>query len=198
MTAKRPAATVLEADQVRLEPLTPAHVPALFEELDGEAEVFRWLPVPLPPDEAALAALAANLLATPDAQPFAVVLRATGRPVGWTSYLEIVPEHERLEIGWTWYARRHWRSAVNTESKLLLMSHAFDDLGYGRVQWKTDILNTRSQRAIERLGATREGVLRRHRPRPDGTWRDSVVYSLLAPDWPATRAALTAHLQAHS
>jgi RimJ/RimL family protein N-acetyltransferase len=107
----------------------------------------------------------------------------------------MAPQDERLEIGWTWYARAHWRSAVNTEAKLLLLTHAFEDLGMGRVQLKTDHLNTRSQQAIARLGATREGVLRRHRRRADGSWRDSVYFSLLAEEWPAAKARLTERLE---
>lgn len=108
--------------------------------------------------------------------------------------MDIDVVNERLEIGSTWYGRAHWRSAVNTETKLLLITHAFEELGMGRVQLKTDHLNVRSQEAIARLGARREGVLRRHRRRPDGTWRDTVYFSLLADEWPEARARLEARL----
>jgi RimJ/RimL family protein N-acetyltransferase len=129
-----------------------------------------------------------------DALAFAAVDQLTGGAIGWTAFHEISTADERLEIGWTWYGRAHWRTAVNTECKLLLMTHAFEDLGMGRVQWRTDILNTRSQQAIARLGAQREGVFRRHRRRPDGTWRDSVFYSLLIDEWPDAKRRLTARL----
>lgn len=115
---------------------------------------------------------------------------------GWTSYLDIVPAHERIEIGGTAYGLAWQRTAVNTECKLLLLGHAFDDLGYGRVALKTDGSNERSLRAIERLGAVREGVLRRHRRRPDGTWRDTVYYSIRREEWPAVRDRLVARLRA--
>lgn len=126
--------------------------------------------------------------------PFAVIHRASGRAVGWTTYLDVDVPNERLEIGWTWYGRAHWRSAVNTESKLLLLAHAFEELGMGRVQLKTDRLNERSQAAISRLGARREGLLRRHRRRHDGSWRDTVYFSLLAEEWPEAKARLGARL----
>ncbi|MEU2824752.1 GNAT family protein [Streptomyces bacillaris] len=128
--------------------------------------------------------------------PFAVLHRASGRAVGWTTYLDISVDDERLEIGWTWYGRAYWRSEVNTETKLLLLGHAFEELGMGRVQLKTDHRNERSRAAIARLGAVRAGVLRRHRRRPDGSWRDGVHFSLLADEWPAAEARLTARLEA--
>jgi RimJ/RimL family protein N-acetyltransferase len=104
------------------------------------------------------------------------------------------PEHRRLEIGWTWYGAAYQRTPVNTECKLLLLTHAFDVLGCNRVEFKTDHMNTRSQVAIERLGATREGVFRRHRIRRDGTLRDTVWYSIIREEWPAVRARLAARL----
>ncbi|MFD0329538.1 GNAT family N-acetyltransferase [Streptacidiphilus monticola] len=179
---------------MRLEPLTLDHVPGLHAALGADEEVFRWLG-PVPRTEQELRDLAAGLLADPGYVAFAVVLQQSGQPVGWTTFLDMAPQDERLEIGWTWYARAHWRSAVNTEAKLLLLTHAFEDLGMGRVQLKTDHLNTRSQQAIARLGATREGVLRRHRRRADGSWRDSVYFSLLAEEWPAAKARLTERLE---
>lgn len=127
--------------------------------------------------------------------PFAVVHRESGRAVGWTTYMDIDVADERLEIGSTWYGRAYWRTAVNTDTKLLLLTHAFEELGMGRVQLKTDHLNERSQAAIARLGARREGVLRRHRRRHDGSWRDTVYFSLLADEWPEARARLRARLE---
>jgi RimJ/RimL family protein N-acetyltransferase len=195
MPAKTPVPTVLQGRHIRLEPYTHAHLPDLFAAGGGDDEVWRWMPVATPQTEAELRAVADTLLAAaPDQIVFTVVDLASGRAVGWTTYHEVVPADERLEIGWTWYGRSVWRTAVNTEAKLLLLTHAFDDLGMGRVQWKTDHMNTRSQNAVLRLGAQREGLLRRHRLRPDGTWRSSVYFSLLVDEWPEAKARLTARL----
>ncbi|CAG7653246.1 GNAT family N-acetyltransferase [Actinacidiphila bryophytorum] len=199
MVAKSPVHTVLEGRHVRLEPLDPAaHSAALFAAGGGDEEVWRWLPVEPPRSEEEIRQLAGRVVAGSEESgglAFAVVERAGGRAVGWTTYCDVSTVDERLEIGWTWYGRDHWRTAVNTEAKLLLMGHAFDDLGYGRICWKTDRLNTRSQQAIARLGAVREGVWRRHRLRSDGvTWRDSVFFSMLADEWPDARQRLRARL----
>ncbi len=110
--------------------------------------------------------------------------------IGCTSYHDIVPAVERLEIGWTWYAASRQRSAVNTTAKLLLMQHAFETLGARLVGWRTDNYNFASQRAIERLGARKDGVLRHHALRRDGTVRDTVMYSLAAGEWPEVKAHL--------
>lgn len=121
---------------------------------------------------------------------FAVPDSTSGEVIGSTSYHDIVPAVERLEIGWTWYAASRQRSAANTTAKLLLMAHAFDTLGARLVGWRTDNYNFASQRAIERLGARRDGVLRHHALRRDGTVRDTVMYSLMAGEWPEVRAHL--------
>ncbi|WP_330299427.1 GNAT family N-acetyltransferase [Streptomyces sp. NBC_00503] len=197
MSAKSPSPIVLTGRHVRLEPLTRSHLPDLYVAGGRDEQVWQWQGGPAPQSEEELGATLDSVLA--DAErgtylPFAVIHLETGRAVGWTTYLDISPQNERLEIGWTWYGRAYWRSAVNTETKLLLLTHAFEDLGMGRVQLKTDHLNTRSQAAIARLGARREGVLRRHRRRPDGTWRDSVYFSLLADEWPEAKARLSARL----
>jgi N-acetyltransferase len=199
MTAAAPPKdVVLVGDHVRIEPLGPQHARDLAKELGTDDEVWRWLVDP-PGDEAGMAALIAGALAEREAGdrfPFAVVELSSGRAVGSSSYLDIVPEHRRIEIGWTFYARRVWRSAVNTEAKLLLLGHAFDDLGYERVALKTHHHNERSQAAIARLGATREGVLRHHMVDRYGGWRDSVYYSILSPEWPAVRDRLADRLSA--
>lgn len=117
-----------------------------------------------------------------------------GTVVGTTSYLEISLDDARLEIGSTMYTPAVWASAVNPDTKLQLLSYAFDELGAGRVQLKTDVRNTRSQQAIARLGAHYEGTLRRHKRRPDGSVRDSVLFSLIAEDWPAARGRLLLRL----
>nr|BFE82743.1 hypothetical protein GCM10020093_053440 [Planobispora longispora] len=124
-----------------------------------------------------------------------MILKESGRAVGWTTYIDVPGYDESVEIGWTWYGRAVWRTAVNTECKILLIDHAFG-LGFNRVQLKTDHLNTRSQAAIRRLGCVYEGTLRRHRRRPDGTWRDTVYFSMLEEEWPANRARLAARLAA--
>ncbi|MFE6778670.1 GNAT family N-acetyltransferase [Streptomyces sp. NPDC057702] len=187
-----PTPLILEGRAVRLEPLTLDHVPDLFRAGGGDEEVWRWLNRPMPRTEAELREIIAAQLAEvgKGAVWWAAVRRADGRAVGQTSYLDISARDERLEIGGTWYGRQVWRTAVNTEAKLLLLAHAFEELGVGRVQWKTHHRNLRSQEAIARLGAHREGVLRRHMAMPDGTWRDSVYYSMLADEWPAAKERL--------
>ena len=117
-------------------------------------------------------------------------LGPAGTLVGTSALSEAHVQHERIHIGSTLYGSRWWGTQVNPESKLLLMAHCFEDCGYGRIKIQTDALNTRSQAAIAKLGATREGVLRRHIKREDGTFRDTVVYSVLAGEWPAVKAAL--------
>lgn len=127
---------------------------------------------------------------------FAIVPVATGAAAGSTRYLDIDRSHRTLEIGWTWIGPAWQRTAVNTECKLLLLAHAFDDLGAHRVTLKTDGRNERSQRAIERIGATREGVLRRHRVCWDGYVRDTVYFGVTDLDWPRVREGLVARLGA--
>lgn len=197
MTAEHPRPVTLTGRTVRLEPLTPDHLADLFAAGGGDEEVWRWQGGPAPRTEAELAERMRIVLEGPYV-PFAVVHLGEGRAVGWTTYMDVAEADERLEIGWTWYGRAYWRSPVNTEAKLLLLTHAFEDLGMGRVTLKTDHMNLRSQRAIARLGAQREGVLRRHRRRPDGTWRDTVYFSILVDEWPAAKAGLLARLEAHA
>lgn len=191
MTANLPSPVVLENDVVRLEPLTPAHVPDLFAAGGGDDEVWRWMPIPTPRTEQDLAAPARSLIEDDKHVPLAVLLKETGRAIGWTTYGDVPGFDESVEIGWTWYGRAYWRSAVNTACKLLLIDHAFDKLGHNRVLLKTDSLNVRSQTAIKRIGGVHEGTLRRHRRRPDGTWRDTACFGILAEEWPAHRTRLT-------
>ncbi|MEV4684291.1 GNAT family N-acetyltransferase [Streptomyces kurssanovii] len=197
MTAKAPSPVTLTGRHVRLEPLTEGHLPDLFAAGGKDEEVWRWQGGPAPQSEAELGDTLRELLAEAERGryvPFAVIHLGSGRAVGWTTFSDVDVRDERLEIGWTWYGRAHWRTAVNSEAKLLLLGHAFEELGMGRVQLKTDHMNRRSQEAIARLGAQREGVLRRHRRRPDGTWRDSVYFSMLADEWPAAKERLEARL----
>lgn len=196
MIALPPRPVTLTGQYVELVPLAVDHLDDLFAAGGGDEEVWRWLVGPPPRTREELRGWMGEVLGDPAYVPFAVVHRASGRAVGWTAFLDVEVADERLEIGWTWYGRAHWRSPVNTETKLLLLTHAFEELGMGRVQLKTDHLNERSQAAVARLGARREGVLRRHRRRPDGSWRDSVYFSLVADEWPEAKARLTARLAA--
>lgn len=176
-----------------LRPLTVAdavdYVAALGDPKTAE-EVFVHLRHHVPRDPAAAAKIIAEARATPGQLPYAQRMQGTGEFVGTTSFYEIDPALRALAIGHTWLARRHWRTGVNTESKLILLSRAFEELGAERVVWHTDARNLRSQAAIERLGATREGVLRHHRIRRDGSWRDTVQYSMLAAEWPGAKQRL--------
>lgn len=122
--------------------------------------------------------------------PFVVMHKASGKAIGMTRYMNIEPQNKSLEIGGTWYAADYQRTGVNTECKFLLLLHAFESLGVIRVQIKTDLRNERSQRAIERIGAVREGVLRDHMILPDGTMRSSVYYSILVREWPDVKTRL--------
>ncbi|MET8985024.1 GNAT family protein [Nonomuraea wenchangensis] len=189
MTATLPQPVVLENDVVRLEPLALAHVPDLFAAGGGDDEVWRWLPVATPRTEEELGKTALSLVHDDRHVPFAVIAKESGRAVGWTAYADVPGFEASVEIGWTWYGRAVWRTAVNTACKLLLVEHAFG-LGLNRVMLKTDVLNVRSQNAIRRIGGVHEGTLRRHRRRPDGTWRDTAVFGILAEEWPEHRARL--------
>lgn len=141
-----------------------------------------------------------QLAARPDRTAYTVrlvgdsELGSEGTVVGTSSLGDVDVVNEHLHLGWTTYATRWWGTTVNPEAKLLLLTHAFEDCGFGRVRIQTDIVNERSQAAIARLGATREGVLRRHMKRADGTFRDTVVFSVVVDEWPAVRAALQARL----
>ncbi|GIH26163.1 N-acetyltransferase [Acrocarpospora phusangensis] len=192
MTATMPAPVTLEGRFVRLEPLTLDHVPDLFAAGGGDDDVWRWMPAPTPRTEQDMSALAAKLIVDPHTTPLAVI--HDNRAVGWSTYLDCPGFDASVEIGWTWYGQAHWRSPVNTECKILLIDHAIDKLGFNRVQLKTDNMNIRSQTAIRRIGGVHEGTLRRHRPRPDGTWRDTVVFSILDDEWPPHRTRLQARL----
>ena len=194
----RPVDVVLTGRSVRVEPLSTAHVNDLALATAGDEQVWRWLPT-FPADARELGAVVEAALADRAAGtrfPFAIRQVASGRVVGSSSYLDIDPVNARIEIGWTWLSQSVWRTAVNTEVKLLLLGHAFDDLGYERVALKTHHNNLRSQQAIARLGAVREGTLRHHMRHRDGTWRDSVYYSVLSAEWPAVRQRLQARLEA--
>jgi RimJ/RimL family protein N-acetyltransferase len=182
---------VLERAPVRLVPLGLEHEAGLrAAACDGELWNLRVTSVPEPAQTRTYIETALRMRAEGHRLAFAVLDSASGEVIGSTSYHDIVPAVERLEIGWTWYAASRQRSAANTTAKLLLMAHAFDTLGARLVGWRTDNYNFASQRAIERLGARRDGVLRHHALRRDGTVRDTVMYSLMAGEWPEVRAHL--------
>jgi uncharacterized protein len=192
-------APTLKGRHVVLEALRTEHAAGLFHALDDE-EVWRHIPSAQPRNTEDMAEGVASILrgwALGQRVPWVYRDPGTGDVIGMSSY---APPEERLRsvhIGGTMTARAYWRSGVNSEAKLLLMTRAFETLGAVRVEWQTDNLNLRSQAAIERLGATREGVLRSHKPRRDGTRRDSVFYGLLADEWPAAKERLLARLAAH-
>ncbi len=178
--------------RIRLEPLSLDHVDALkAAAADGALWNLRVTSVPDPDDTRGYVERALAMREQGHRLPFVVVdLENGGRIIGSTSYHDIVPAIDRLEIGWTWYAASTQRSHVNTSAKLLLLVHAFETLGAQLVGWRTDNYNFASQRAIERLGARKDGVLRHHALRRDGTVRDTVMYSLSAGEWPEVKAHL--------
>jgi N-acetyltransferase len=178
----------LEARGVRLVPLALTHEAGLkAAAADGELWKLRITSVPEPHETRGYIETA---LATSNRFAFVVTDAATGEVLGSTSYHDIVPNLKRIEIGYTWYAARCQRTHVNTTCKLLMLTHAFDTLGCNIVGWRTDNFNHASQRAIERLGARKDGVLRGHALRRDGTIRDTVMYSLAAGEWPEVKAQL--------
>jgi N-acetyltransferase len=181
----------LERAPVRLVPLELEHEAGLATAAaDGELWNLRITSVPEPDQTRAYIEAALRMRAEGHRLAFAVLDAATGAVIGSSSYHDIVPAVERVEIGHTWYAASRQKSAVNTTAKWLLMQHAFETLGARLVGWRTDNYNYASQRAIERLGAKKDGVLRHHALRRDGTVRDTVMYSLLAGEWPEVKAHL--------
>jgi RimJ/RimL family protein N-acetyltransferase len=188
---RKPEPCTLEAAAVRLEPMDRTHAADLEEAArDGELWKLRITSVPAPGEAQAYVDAALKGRDEGHMLPFVVRDLASGKIVGSTRYHDIVPAIERLEIGYTWYGKSWQRSHVNTTCKLLLMTHAFETLGAKLVGWRTDNFNFASQRAIERLGAKKDGVLRHHAPRRDGTVRDTVMYSMTADEWPEAKAQL--------
>jgi len=181
---------------VRLEPLSPEHAAELAEAGKDESvwQYMRYGQVTTPEKMGWLVGLLLEWQERGTDLPFAVMHRESGRAIGMTRYMNISPADRNLEIGGTWYAPAFQRTGVNTESKYLLLGQAFEGLGCLRVQFRTDVRNLRSQQAIERLGARREGVLREHMILPDGTVRSSVFYSILKDEWPGVKARLEARL----
>ena len=185
---------VLTGRHVRLEPLAEAHIPGLAEigvgqnfwdfmlygRMESEEDMRGWVM-----DIMSRGEKGTDL-------PFVVIHLASGRVAGATRYLNIMPKDRGLEIGGTWYGTEFQRTSVNTECKYLLLGHAFETLGAIRAQLKTDLRNERSQKAMERIGAKKEGILRNHMILPDGRYRDSVFYSILDTEWPEVKKKLEA------
>jgi len=189
----------LRQSGLRLEPLALAHEAGLAAAAaDGELWRLRVTSVPEPQDTRAYIETALRMRDEGNRFAFAVLDDATGRVLGTTSYHDILPAVKRVEIGYTWYAQSVQRTHVNTTAKLLMMGHAFDTLGCHVVGWRTDNFNFASQRAIERLGAKKDGVIRGHALRRDGTIRDTVMYSMRSGEWPEARAQLLYLLQRHA
>jgi RimJ/RimL family protein N-acetyltransferase len=181
----------LRARGVSLVPLAMAHEEGLrAAAADGELWNIRVTSVPEPKDTRKYIEDALAMREAGHRFPFAVIEDSSGKVIGSSSYHDIVPAIQRLEIGYTWYAKSHQRSHVNSTCKLLLMTHAFETLGCHVVGWRTDNFNFASIAAIERLGAKKDGVLRGHALRRDGTIRDTVMYSLRSGEWPEVRAQL--------
>jgi RimJ/RimL family protein N-acetyltransferase len=190
--------TVLEGGGIRLEPLTEEHHDALVDAASDGSLWELWFTAVSPP-EGMRAYIAAALQGQRDGHMLPWVVRdaASGTVIGSTRYHDILPAMDRLEIGYTWYAASRQRTHVNTTCKLLLLTHAFDALGCRVVGLRTDSFNFRSQRAIEALGAKKDGVIRHFGLRRDGSVRDTVMYSVLAPEWPDVRRHLELRLKRH-
>ena len=186
----------LTGNHIRLEPMRPEHASALLEA--GRAgEVWEWMPTrPVNPETMeGWLKKAMQLESQGREYPFVVILVQSGRLVGSTRYLDVQEDDRTVEIGWTWYAPETWGTIVNPEAKYLLMRHAFDDWGAIRVALKTDIRNVHSQAAIKKLGAKYEGLMRNQRIRPDGSYRDTALFSITDREWPAVKSRLEQRIE---
>lgn len=187
--------TTLEGPTLRLEPVRSDHAASLLAA--ASPEVFRYLlGTPDPWTEAGFRAYLERIPRLPDRLPFTIVIKEVGTAIGMTAYFDIRPEHRSLEIGHTWVAPAYQKTHVNPESKLILLTHAFEALGCVRVQLKTDGCNVQSQRAMIKLGLRYEGTLRKHMIRPDGVIRDTVMFSVTDDEWPDLKRRLEARISA--
>jgi len=187
----------LEGRLVRLEPMSPAHLDGLAK-VAFDPSIWVWT-IARPTDRAGLEAWMSTAMANRDAGielPFVTVDRATGDPIGSSRYLNIVPDHRRLEIGWTWVATEWRRAGANREAKLLMIEHAIERLGCHRVEFKTDSRNERSRAALLGIGASFEGIFRNHMVMPDGPLRHSAYYSVIDDEWPEVKAGLLGSIDA--
>ena len=193
-----PKPVTLEGHGVRLEPMSREHEKGLDEAAqDGKLWELWFTSVPAPGETAKYIDTALQGQKGGHMLPWVVRESTSGKIVGSTRYHDIIAAADRVEIGYTWYAKRFQRSSVNTACKLLLFSHAFEKIGCGVVGLRTDNFNFTSQRAIEALGAKRDGVIRHHWPRRDGSVRDTVMYSVLAGEWPDVKRHLELRLRKH-
>lgn len=180
----------LQNELVTLMPIERAHIDSMTAAIDERIWTHLSVTLKTRDDVEAYIERAITARAQGESFMFAIIDNATGAVIGSTSFLNISEAHGHVEIGSTWLTPRVWRSSVNTSCKTLLLAYCFEELQLHRVQIKTDHLNTRSQQAIERLGATKEGVLRKHMVRKDGTVRDTVMYSIIAEEWPHVKIRL--------
>jgi len=186
----------LEGRHVRIEPLAHEHADGVrAAAADGELWRLWYTSVPAPDKTTEWIDIALDMRDRLGAMPFVVRERASGDIVGATRYFNVDAANRRLEIGHTWYAKRVQRTAVNTECKLLMLTHAFEALGCIAVEFRTSSFNFQSREAIARLGAKQDGILRSHQILPDGTLRDTVVFSIIAPEWPAVKRHLVFRLE---
>jgi RimJ/RimL family protein N-acetyltransferase len=197
--SKSPQPVTLSGTHVRLVPLTLDHVPALAR-VGLDPVLWRWIPTPVTTVDEMRAYVASALddQARGLALPFAITDAASGKVIGCTRFGNIDTKNRRVEIGWTWLAHSHQRSAANTNAKRLLLGHAFDNLGAMRVELKTDALNEQSRAAIGRLGAVQEGIFRKHLVTASGRVRDTVYFSIIDSEWPLVRRTLDARLAHHA
>ena len=187
--------TTLQGQFVRLEPLSVSHAKDLWKHTGNDAELWKWVLVKfsIPKSESAMKELVQKLIDEAKIEfrePWAVIDLRTKECVGSTSYLDLKTERKTMEIGSTFYGEVARRTGINTETKLLLLTEGFDNRGYERIQLKADNLNERSLRAIERIGAKKEGVMRNHFIRRDGSRRDTVMYSIIKSEWPVVKNRL--------
>jgi RimJ/RimL family protein N-acetyltransferase len=180
---------------VTVEPLAAEHEEGLLSAA-SDPEIFAWMPVDMTSADALRAWLSTALQSAAEDRevPFAIRDSATGRLLGSTRFLAIAPEHLRAEIGWTWVTRGAWRTGANVETKLLLLTHAFEQVGLRRVEFKTDARNERSRGALLALGTTFEGIFRKHMVVREGGARDSAYYAVIDDDWPAVKGGIEARL----
>ena len=191
----------MESEHLRLDVLTAERIPEIFAALGTDPDIYRWLPFTAPKSVDDLVPVLEGFIRDTDSGSriaYAVILKSSGLAIGTSSFLDLNPIHNSLEIGSTFYAKEYWRSFVNTEAKIVLLTEAFDVRQVERVTLKTDSMNERSRAAILRLGATFEGILRHHMLRPDGSWRDSAYFSILKSEWPAIKKNLQAKLLSQS
>jgi len=192
------APVILKGEHATLEPLSMTHAEGLREAVkDGELWKLWYTTIPAPEGINAEIERRLGLQEKGSMLPFAIRRNDTGALCGMTTYMNIDAAHKRVEIGSTWYAQSAQRSAINTECKLLLLGHAFEQLGCIAVEFRTDWFNKRSQAAIERLGAKRDGVLRNHMVMADGRIRDTVVYSIIQSEWPGVKRNLLHRMEAY-